>query len=346
MTDAPLILTFCWSYAHAPSDTVLFDVCLGTANPPPLVDSMIVDTVYDPGPLLPDTTYFWRVIAHLDTTDSASSPVWRFTTRSTFVFPLAVGNTWQYSRMFYAHNFDPDSLAYLGFDTVVGNKTTEIERIDTLLGSQETYVFHTVWTESGSSGDGYSYRNNTSDGLYIYAYQFGGGVGPPKVALREGTYLLFKGMRFSSISELLDWVHSRMDITMNVGRLVVSDSIRYENPPVRDLAYPLEVGQRWVYRDSTADGDPWKMGKEVVGIENVTTPAITADCFKIRWYWDLDDNGLWDPDIVAYDYLAAIGVLKRQYELIGLVITDYSSPDSLGTLDVTDVYELTGYELE
>ncbi|MFQ6007633.1 MAG: hypothetical protein ACE5K8_01650, partial [Candidatus Zixiibacteriota bacterium] len=186
---------------------------------------------------------------------------------------------------------------------------------------------------------------NTSDGLYIYAYESGGGVGPPKVALHEGTYLLFKGMRFSSLSELLDWVHSKTDMRMYVSTLMLSDSIRYENPPVRDLAYPLEVGQRWVYRDSTSDGEPWRMEKEVVGIENVTTPAITVDCFKIRWYWDIDDDGVWDSDIVAYDYLAAIGVLKRQYEFIGLIIT-YQSPDSLGTFDVTDVYELIDYEIE
>jgi len=342
MTDAPLILSLCWSYTHAPSDTVLFDVYLGTANPPPLVDSMITDTTYDPGVLLLDTTYFWRVIVHCDAIDSVSSPVWRFTTRSTFVFPLAIGNTWQYSRTFYSHNFDPDSLAYFGSDTVFGNQTTEIERLDTLLGSQETYVFHTMWTEdNGSSGDGYFYRNNTSNGLYEYAYESVGGVGPPKVALSEGTYLLFKGMRFNSISEFLDWVHSRIDITV-VTRSIQSDSIRYENPPLRDLAYPLEVGQCWVYRD----GEPWRMEKEVVGIESVTTPAIVANCFKIRWYWDIDNDGVWDTDIVAYDYLAAIGVLKRQYEFIGLTITDYHSSDNLGTCDFTDVYELTDFKLK
>ena len=204
-------------------------------------------------------------------------------------------------------------------------------------------MFHTVWTVNGSSGDGYNYRNNTSDGMYTYASQFGTN-GPPKVALRKGTYLLFKGMKFSSIGELLDWVHSRIDMTKNVNRLVLSDSINYENPLVRDLAYPLEVGRRWVHR-ATSGGDPWKMEKEVVSIEWVTTPAITADCFKIRWYWDIDDDGVWDTDIVAYDYLAAIGVFKRQYEFSGIVVISYGF-DSLGTCDLTDVYELTDFNVQ
>ena len=263
--------------------------------------------------------------------------------KSSFTFPLRVGNSWQYSRMFYSYGCEPDNLMHLVPDTVFATEITTIESINKLPNLPETYVLHTVWVEGSATGEGYSWRNNTQEGLYTYAYQFTmGTVGPPKLVIPEGSHLSFKGRRFSNVNELLGWARSIMEIPASAGKLTEIDSIQYEDPPARDIAYPIEVGQRWVYRDSA---NPWAMEKEVVDIERVSTPALTADCLKIRWYWDIDDDGQWDSDIDGYDYLAVNGILKRRFDFFGVVIRNENS-DSLGTFNTTDIYELIDYELK
>ncbi len=58
-----------------------YSVRLGTSSRPPLVAWDLETKSYDPGPLQPNTTYFWRVHAYWgDPTPSVVSPLWRFTT--------------------------------------------------------------------------------------------------------------------------------------------------------------------------------------------------------------------------------------------------------------------------
>ncbi len=344
-TDVPLIPTLAWSFVYTSSDSVFFDLYLGTDNPPPLFDSRLTDTLYTPGPLSPDTRYYWKVIAHNDTgyydkPDSVSSPIWSFTTSSSFVLPLAIGNRWDYSRTFYACNFDPDSLADLYGDTIYGSSTTEITGLDTLYDSLETYMFHTSWIENGSGNDFVVYRNNITDGLYSYAYEQGFWVGPPTVKLSEGMYLEFMGFRFRSFDELRNTFYSRLDVPMSRSL----DTIIYEEPPVRELAYPLEIGQRWVYRDMD-NGDPMDMEKEVVDYLNVGSPADEFECFKVRWFWDINDDGEWDTGIDGYDYLSAVGYVEREFRFYDIIVTGVMG-DTLGTFDWVDEYVLTEYQLE
>ncbi len=62
-------------------DSVTYDVYLGTTNPPELRQSNHATTAYNPGTLLTNTTYYWKVVGrdnHGETGDA--SPVWQFTT--------------------------------------------------------------------------------------------------------------------------------------------------------------------------------------------------------------------------------------------------------------------------
>ena len=59
--------------------TFQHDVFFGTTPLPPLVHPMYEGNTYDPGPLSPYTTYYWRVAAGSDG-GYASGPVWSFTT--------------------------------------------------------------------------------------------------------------------------------------------------------------------------------------------------------------------------------------------------------------------------
>ncbi|MFH1101697.1 MAG: Ig-like domain-containing protein [Methanobacteriota archaeon] len=62
------------------NDTVRFDVFFGAASSPPEVSSNQSSFTYDPGILLYDTVYFWRVIARDSHNASSEGPIWNFTT--------------------------------------------------------------------------------------------------------------------------------------------------------------------------------------------------------------------------------------------------------------------------
>jgi len=67
--------TLTWTASAATS----YDVRFGTSNPPPPVVSGVSTASYTPAVLTNGTTYFWQVISR-NATDSATGPVWSFTT--------------------------------------------------------------------------------------------------------------------------------------------------------------------------------------------------------------------------------------------------------------------------
>ncbi|MFH1101423.1 MAG: DUF2341 domain-containing protein [Methanobacteriota archaeon] len=71
-----------WSPSTDPDygDTITYDVCFGTTNPPQKNVSNQTSTMYDPGLLLSGTTYYWRIIAWDNHNVSTRSPLWCFTT--------------------------------------------------------------------------------------------------------------------------------------------------------------------------------------------------------------------------------------------------------------------------
>lgn len=67
-----------WSCSYYPR---VHDVYFGTTDTPPIRTNNTPDTTYDPGPLTPNTTYYWRIVLrHLGAGGSIKSPLWSFTT--------------------------------------------------------------------------------------------------------------------------------------------------------------------------------------------------------------------------------------------------------------------------
>jgi alpha-tubulin suppressor-like RCC1 family protein/formylglycine-generating enzyme required for sulfatase activity len=63
------------------NDIVSYDVYLGYINPPILrVALNLSDPSYDPGTLLANTTYYWRVVARDSSGAETNGPIWSFTT--------------------------------------------------------------------------------------------------------------------------------------------------------------------------------------------------------------------------------------------------------------------------
>jgi hypothetical protein len=84
--EEPLDTALSW----APStdlncDPITYRIAFGTTSPPDIVAEGLTIPAYDPGPLLPGTTYYWFVNAH-DGLTQTSGPIWSFTTTPLRIF--------------------------------------------------------------------------------------------------------------------------------------------------------------------------------------------------------------------------------------------------------------------
>jgi hypothetical protein len=66
-------------------DPITYDLAFGTSPTPPIFVTELSDSNYNPGALIPDTTYYWYVIAH-DGLTQTLGPTWSFTTIPLLIF--------------------------------------------------------------------------------------------------------------------------------------------------------------------------------------------------------------------------------------------------------------------
>ena len=79
-SDQPITTTLGWAGSEDLNcDAITYDLAFGTTPDPIIVSEGLSESGYDPGGLVPETTYYWRVIAH-DGLDDAAGPIWRFST--------------------------------------------------------------------------------------------------------------------------------------------------------------------------------------------------------------------------------------------------------------------------
>lgn len=253
-----------------------------------------------------------------------------------FTYPMKVGNRWQYHREIAMFNFRPDS-GHVSFDdtTFLSSSVVEVIRTDLLRDSINTFVFRENLTENGRTFAGETHLNNKADGMYYYAYTGAATVTPLKASLRPR--LLFKGKGFISAGELLRLIEK--------GRPAVSiqsDSLRFEEPPLRSLIYPLQIGTQWNYR---AAGSPWRYDKKVVGKESLKVPAGSFSCMKVQWLIDVSDDGMFDDDIEFFDFIANSGLVRRSILIKDVALTNESSPERIGLIDIKEDAQLVAVNL-
>ena len=63
-----------------PGDSLTYDVYFGTTNPPPQVEWNQSGTSYDPGTMIYDIIYYWKIVAWDNHDTSTAGPVWSFST--------------------------------------------------------------------------------------------------------------------------------------------------------------------------------------------------------------------------------------------------------------------------
>lgn len=67
-----------WVCSDPDGDTLSYDIYLGTSSSPPFVGTVYTAS-YKPSTLIPNTRYYWKIVAD-DGTDTTSSPLWYFIT--------------------------------------------------------------------------------------------------------------------------------------------------------------------------------------------------------------------------------------------------------------------------
>lgn len=241
-----------------------------------------------------------------------------------FIYPITVGNQWEYERLFFMFNFrSSGDTATIPQDTSTSHITMKITGEKLLHEATNTFVFHETMVLDDAEFTGDTYYANSSDGLYMYGYN-----DPGKMIPKSGrkAQVLFKGHAFADPKELGDFLAAVLP------KVNFADSIIYENPPLLVLPYPLQLNEEWVYRKT---GHPWLLTKKIVGRENITVPAGTFNCYKIRWLYDIDKDSQWDDDIIFYDYICSKGLVKRTIDVDDLVIMG-ENVEELGLADSRD----------
>ncbi len=224
-----------------------------------------------------------------------------------FIFPLQDGARWEYGGEYAEIRAEGDSMVLDTVYQVTG--AVEITRHINLRQWEDVYELHDVIRGRNEPRESFSYYKNQDDGLHLFAYSRGG-VGDyfPK-PVGSVRYVL-NGQQFPSLASLPGGalVSGHMDTPPE-------DSLFFEVPPVKALAYPLETGRRWIYRES---GEPWRIEKEITDFVRITVPAGEYDAYRIRWWYDINDDGRWDENIRIVDFISRIGLIQRTIQISGI----------------------------
>ncbi len=253
-------------------------------------------------------------------------------------YPLAVGNTWEYSRFYAAINIQSDTACPLPLaETLFSTGKVEVTKVDTLLDSIPVFELLKTIKDSLQSYSGLEYYNNLYDGLYYYAYSYP--IFLPPLQDSYGKLLYFEGKNFTSIREIILWLE-------NISFVSSSESdTSYYLPPRKSIQYPLQIGSQWTYSN---DVDFGRIDKKVISYEIVQVPAGNFGCYKIQWLYDLNNDDNWESDIEIFDYVHSlvnsIGVVKRSILLKNIDFTDYCYGHK-ATFDVIEKVQLTAFKL-
>ncbi len=255
-----------------------------------------------------------------------------------FIYPLKVGNQWEYDRTFSTFNFRPDTLNNpdtLNINQIIDTTITFsviikiIEKAPTP-DSINIFLFQGKLKENNITLFYNSNYANLDSGLYFYAYHSSGFV-MPKAS--PNNKILFKGRYFNNIREITSYIANAVP-----KNYIFIDSSIYENPPLQSLKYPLKIGSQWTYIDS---GNTGHIDKKILNYETVKVPAGSFNCFKIQWLFDINQDSVWDDDIIFYDYVCAKGLIKRSILYKDIIFFGEMSPEPLGLIDAKDESILT-----
>ena len=249
---------------------------------------------------------------------------------SDFVYPLMVGNNWEYDKT-YTLDFDELATSNGLVDTICSfTGSVEIIANEVIFDSLEVYNFATILNDGGYVTSGNEYYNNNDNCLFEYGY-----TNPLMLTPKNNenfAFLIFDDKKFGNVREIVDYVEKGI-IGNEHSR---DDSIYYD--PVKSLEYPLNEDSYWIYRTSN---NPWRIDKEVVGWEETDVPAGSFNCWIIKWTFP---ESSWNDDIDYYDFITEQGLIKRTIEFNNIGCIDESF-NIIGHLDSIEETYLTDFQI-
>ena len=158
ITNVSITTDLGWSGGDPdPDDTVRYDVYFGTTSSPPKVISNQSALSYDPGTLLYNTSFYWKIVAWDNHGASTTGPLWHFTTQQKKEREIVVNITRPLENSFYLRNIRlfslPRTTFVLGSITITAQVTADagVDRvefyIDGILKKTDTrppYTYHWV----------------------------------------------------------------------------------------------------------------------------------------------------------------------------------------------------------
>ncbi|MBN1860414.1 MAG: PKD domain-containing protein [Candidatus Thermoplasmatota archaeon] len=79
-TEVSIIKDLSWNCTDPEDDQLSYDVYFGNSNNPPMVGTDIIVESFDPGVLNNGTTYYWKIVAHDNHSNTREGVTWSFTT--------------------------------------------------------------------------------------------------------------------------------------------------------------------------------------------------------------------------------------------------------------------------
>lgn len=223
-----------------------------------------------------------------------------------FIYPVAVGNVWEYQALQYNLNIRGDSSHLVSTDTLLSTITVKVTRTAPLADGTNVYAFYEkIAADGGDSVTSILYYRNESNGLYLYAFQ------------QPGFYLPKTQASAPAIP--------RLKLSALPG--LAADSLTFPEAPVQILEYPLQLNARWIYfrRPEMA----YNADKLVTNTGTLTTLAGNFECYEIQQLIDINEDGDMDYDYMFYDYVSASGLVKRVIYLYNREIHTSGSLDPL-----------------
>lgn len=169
-------------------DTVTYDVYFGQSADPPLVSSDQAATTYDPGSLLPTSSYYWKIVARDNNGFETESPIWSFNTAITSGCANALvdgglelgtpNSAWTEASTNFgtplcsvarcgAGSVPRTGSWHVWFGGIAAAEASSVEQAVTIAPGTATLSFY-LWVRS-SSGNGQDYVRALVDGNIVFA---------------------------------------------------------------------------------------------------------------------------------------------------------------------------------
>lgn len=207
-----------------------------------------------------------------------------------YVYPIEIGNLWEYESTLYYLNVSGDSAHIILADTVTSTIKVEITGTHLLPDSTECYVFQETAFFATDTVETVRYYRNENSGLYLYGFE-------KDVVFLPKLMPALVMSRSSKISALPGTATG------------VLDSMIFLSEPFKALQYPFQLGARWAH--FRVPEMPYNADKMVTDKGRLTIPAGEFDAYEIQELIDINNDGNLDYNYEFYDYVSASGLVKR-----------------------------------